>query len=109
MKKENLRKSLDTALMYQNLIEVFRNVVRDELTNNDDINDGLTIVMMVGHNGLGNILIKLQDVIETIQERIDIFGDGDGFPKQTKASFEQDGEEFVDHEPLEEWELDDDD
>ena len=111
MKKENLSKSLKMAEMYQNLIEVFRNVVKEELTKNDDINDGLTVVMMVGHNGLGHILVKLHEIIETTDERIDIFGDGDGFPKQTKAGFSRDGkEDFTDNgeEEEDDWHESDD-
>ena len=91
--RENLRESLDTAIMFQKLIEVFRDVVRQEVNKHPEINDELTLLMVTAHNGLGKTITELYSVIEIITERISVFGDGDGLTKILVGNFVNDGNE----------------
>lgn len=111
--KENLRQSLDDALAFQRLVETFRKVIKQMLESNPNVSDELTILMIVSHNGLGNVLVKLFEVIEIINERIFIYGNGEGLDKKLAASFEEDGQhDLVDdqmEEPQDEYIDDDED
>jgi len=91
MPKENLRKSLDDALTFQRLNETYRAVIRQVINANPEVNDELTIIMITAHNGIGKILVELFKVIEILQERISVFGDGDGVDKRLYAQFTKDG------------------
>lgn len=91
MLHENLRKSLDDALMFQKLTSTYRTIVRQTLNNNPQTNDELTILMIMAHNGMGRVLVELYKVVEIIQERMSVYGDGEGLKKQLAASFKEDG------------------
>ena len=100
--KEDLRKSLDTMLMFEKLIGTFRMVVKRELEDNQDINDELMVTMVITHSGLGSILVELDKVAEIIQNRMSWYGeggeeakggDGIGFNKKLLPNFFNDGEE----------------
>lgn len=112
--KEKLRVSLDTALMYQKLVDTFRDVVEMEFVGNpnaniegkkDILNDELSLLMLSAFNGLGTTKIRLADVIELINERMSWMGDGDGIEKLMQPNFFNDGkEEFgYDEPPQDEW------
>ena len=89
--RENLRKSLDDALTFQKLTATYRTIVRQMLNANPEINDELTVLMIMAHNGMGRVLVEIYKVVEIIQERMSVFGDGEGMRKQLAASFKEDG------------------
>ena len=84
---ENLRESLDTALMFEKLITTFRSIVKQTLEKHPDLSDGLSLLLVVAHNGLGRVLGILKGQIETIQERISIYGNGEGMKKQIAVTY----------------------
>lgn len=121
--KENLIKSSEVAIMFQKLTTTYRDVIRHVLEHNPNLNDELSIVMMMAHNGMGKILVEIFNRMEVIAERIRIFGQ-EGLEKDVSVSFELDGEndlndtgeepqdEYLDgtddDEYKDEWELPDD-
>ena len=105
--KEQLRKSLDTALMFQDLIDIFRNHIRDTLRKNPDINDELSLLMAISHKGLGGISVHLFNGIELLNNRISWLGNREGLEKQIPSiKHFNDGTEdflFFSTEPQDEW------
>lgn len=91
--KEKLRKSLDIAIMFQKLNDVHRNACRQVIEEIPELNDGLSLLMVTAHNGLGKIQVQLYKHIELLTERIAIYGDGDGVEKQILIDFKGDGED----------------
>jgi len=92
--RENLRISLDTALKFQDLVKIFRRVTREEMQEHrEQLNDELTLTMMIAFNGLGKISVQIYNAIEIITERINIHSDGDGLEKALIGNFMNDGEE----------------
>lgn len=102
---EQLRESLDTALMFQKLMDVFRDVVSKTLEDNPLTNDELSLLMVTAYNGMGRVKIQLANVIGLINERMSWMGDGDGIEKMMQANFFNDGiEDFGYDEPTQdEW------
>lgn len=101
MPKENLRKSLDDAITFQKLTETYRAVVRQVLDGNPQTNDELTIVMIAAHNGMGRILVALYNAIELINERIAVYGNGEGVEKRLMAKWEEDGKTDLNDDQME--------
>ncbi len=97
--KEQLRLSLDKALEFQELLIGFRNVIRKTSELNPQLNDGLVILMTGVYNGLGRTLLEMDEQVELINERIAIYGNGEGMVKQAKIRFlELDDIEEVDED-----------
>lgn len=112
--KEKLRESLDTALMFQKLMDVFRDVIQVEFEGNpktkikgkkDILNDELSMLMIASYNGLGTIKIHLDKVFEILKDRMSWMGDDDGIEKLMQPNSFNDGkEDFIfDEEPQDEW------
>ncbi len=77
--KESLRLSLDTALQFRTLIDIFRNAIKIELNGDEDVdleghadrlNDELIVVMLTTYKGLLKLLDPLADATEIINNRI---------------------------------------
>lgn len=84
--KEDLRKSLDTALRFQKMLEANLDICEKLCKENPDLNDGLEILITGLHNGTGNILVKLVAQIELIAELLEVLGE-QGFDKQIRSQF----------------------
>ena len=51
---------------------------------------------------MGRVLVELYKVVEIIQERMSVYGDGEGLKKQLAASFKEDGVPDLTDEQMEE-------
>lgn len=107
MLREQLRESLDTALMFQKLMDTFRDVVELELKNHPSTNDELSLLMATAYNGLGNVKIQLFNVVGLINERISWMGEDEGIKKLVPPlkSYSDGTEDFLigDELPEDEW------
>lgn len=91
MPKENLAKSIDTAITFQKLLEQSRTILRQLVDQTPELNDEVILLMVGTHNGLGSMLVKLFEVMELLTQRKAIFGD-EGIEKKLAARFQEDDE-----------------
>ena len=103
---EKLRESLDTAMMFQKLMDTFRDVVEVELKNHPTTNDELSLLMATAYNGLGGVKVHLFNVVGILNERISWMGNDDGLEKLIPPllSYDDGSQEYIiTEEPQDEW------
>lgn len=94
MEKENLGLSVDMALRMRRMCETARNICRDVIDNNPTINDELSILVLGLHNGVTGILIKMDDHIALLSERLAILGK-EGVEKRLQVKFRSDRDDPI--------------
>ena len=116
MPKEKLRESLDIALMLQKIIKKILVVLNRAAKETPQLNDGLSQLLVDFSNFLFNIHKRLDEQVDLINERILIFGDGEGAEKEIAVMLL--GDEEPDEEPEElddsgngkfDWEIEEED
>jgi len=81
--REKLRRSLDSALQFEKLIELFQRAIKEEIEDEGNIlSDELEVIMMSAYSRAEYLYHHLDEAVALINERRSVFGDGEGLEKR---------------------------